>query len=368
MIKLFRLKYIPIFPLIIVVFISCFSLVILYSIGGGSFYPWCFNQLCRLMLGIIALLIATSLTFASWKKCAYILYLVCFISLIAVAIIGKVSMGAQRWLNVGFFNFQPSELMRIALVLSLAKYFSGFTVEGTQKIATLLIPSILTFVPMGLVLLQPDLGTAMLLFFVFCSILFVCGVQIWKFVIAFLAAIASAPIMWHLLHEYQRQRILMFLSPEIDPSGAGYHIIQSKIALGSGGLWGKGLMNGTQSQLNFLPEKQTDFVFAALGEELGFIGCLVLLCLYSLLIIYNLGVAMRARSKFNQIVVFGLNSMLFFYIFINISMVCGLLPVVGIPLPFFSYGGSALIVLMFCQGIIFSADLDQKSRIGLKIT
>ena len=159
----------------------------------------------------------------------------------------------------------------------------------------------------------------------------------------------------------------MFLSPETDPSGAGYHIIQSQIALGSGGFWGKGLLSGTQCQLDFLPEKQTDFVFAALGEELGFFGCLLLIFLYGLLLAYNLSAAFRARSKFSQILIFGLNSMLFFYIFINIAMVCGLLPVVGIPLPFFSYGGSALVVLMFCQGIIFAADIDQKNSSGLKL-
>lgn len=285
--------------------------------------------------------------------------------LIAVSVVGKVSMGAQRWLNLGFFNFQPSELMRISLVIVLAKYFSMYTTDDNRKLSTLLIPTVFTFVPMGLVLLQPDLGTAMLLLFVFCSILFVCGVQVWRFVVALISVVVSTPILWTMLHSYQKQRILMFLSPEMDPNGAGYHIIQSQIALGSGGYWGKGLMNGTQSQLNFLPEKQTDFVFAALGEELGFFGCLFLLLLYSMLLTYNLGVAMRARNKFNQVLVFGLNATLFFYVFINISMVCGILPVVGIPLPFFSYGGSALTVLMFCQGLIFAADYDQKSKTGL---
>ncbi len=360
-----KLKIIPFFPLLIIFSISLFSLLILYSIGGGNFFPWCFNQSCRFVLGTIALLFSASINFSFWKKYAYGFYLFCLLMLIAVAVAGKVSMGAQRWLNLYFFNFQPSELMRIFLVVVLAKYFSNFTVEDSKKLSTLIVPLTLTSIPMGLVLLQPDLGTAMLLFFVFISILFVCGVQIWKFVIALISVVISAPILWHLLHEYQRQRILMFLSPEMDPSGAGYHIIQSQIAIGSGGFWGKGLMNGTQSQLNFLPEKQTDFVFAALGEELGFLGCSVLLVLYSLLMVYNLGVAMRARNKFNQIVVFGLNSMLFFYIFINISMVCGLLPVVGVPLPFFSYGGSALTVLMFCEGLIFAADLEQKSKSGI---
>jgi len=361
-----NLKPIPVFPILIIFFISCFSLLILYSIGGGNFFPWSFKQLCRLILGVVVLLFATNIRFDFWKKYGYIFYLLCLLMLIAVAVVGKVSMGAQRWLNIGLFNFQPSELMRISLVIVLAKYFSLHNVEDNRKLSTLLLPILITIIPMGLVLLQPDLGTAMLLFFVLCSILFVCGVQVWKFVVALTSVIISAPILWSLLHEYQRQRILMFLSPEADPSGAGYHIIQSQIALGSGGFWGKGLMSGTQSQLNFLPEKHTDFIFAALGEELGFFGCLVLLILYAMLLIYNLGVAVRARNKFNQVLVFGLNAMLFFYIFINISMVCGILPVVGIPLPFFSYGGSALTVLMFCQGLIFAADYEQNSKSGLK--
>lgn len=364
MLKL-KLKVIPFFPMLILFSISLFSLLILYSIGGGGFFPWCFNQFCRLVFGTIALLFGASIEFSFWKKYAYVFYLFCLLMLIAVSVAGKVSMGAQRWLNLYFFNFQPSELMRIFLVIVLAKHFSNFNVEDSKRLRALIVPLSLTSFPMGLVLMQPDLGTAMLLFFVFLSILFVCGLQIWKFIVALVFAVVSTPILWNMLHEYQRQRILMFLSPEMDPSGAGYHIIQSQIAIGSGGFWGKGLMNGTQSQLNFLPEKQTDFVFAALGEELGFIGCSLLLVLYSLLIIYNLGVAMRSRNKFNQVLVFGLNSMLFFYIFINISMVCGLLPVVGIPLPFFSYGGSALTVLMFCEGLIFAADFEQKSKSGI---
>lgn len=363
--KMIKLNPIPPLPALIISLISIFSLVILYSIGGGNFFPWCFNQLCRLGIGAIVLIFATNIKINVWKKFGIIFYAICLLSLTAVAIVGKVSMGAQRWLNLYFFNFQPSELMRIFLVIVLAKYFSIHSGEDTKQTATLFFPTVVTFIPLGLVMLQPDLGTAMLLFFVFCSILFVCGVQIWKFIVALISVAISAPLLWNMLHEYQRQRILMFLSPEMDPSGAGYHIIQSQIALGSGGFWGKGILHGTQSQLNFLPEKQTDFVFAALGEELGFFGCFILLSLYAVLLAYNFSVSIRARNKFNQIMTFGFNAMLFFYIFINVSMVCGLLPVVGIPLPFFSYGGSALTVLMFCQGIIFSVDYEQTSKTSL---
>lgn len=360
-----RIK-VPIFPLLIIYVITSFSLIILYSIGSGKFSPWCFNQFCRLILGSIALLFAASVKVSFWKKYAYGFYLLSLILLCVVAVLGKVSMGAQRWINFYFFNVQPSELMRIAIVLVMARYFSTQSVEETRHLRAIIIPFILMVIPMGLVLLQPDLGTAMILLCVFSSILFVCGLQIWKFIAALLAVVVSAPILWNMLHEYQRQRILMFLSPEMDPSGAGYHIIQSQIAIGSGGIWGKGLMNGSQSQLSFLPEKQTDFVFAALAEELGFLGCLFLLILYILLILYNIRVTLNARNKFNQIVVFGLTVMFFFYIFINIAMVCGLLPVVGIPLPFFSYGGSALMVLMFCQGLILAIEAEENSRFGMR--
>ncbi len=357
---------IPLFPVLIIYSITLFSLIILYSIGGGEFFPWCFNQFCKLILGSLALIFAASIKVTFWRKYAYAFYLFSFVMLVSVAIMGKVSMGAQRWINFYFFNFQPSELMRISVVLIMAKYFSGYHVDEIRKTHTLFIPFVLLTIPVCLVLLQPDLGTAMLLLLVFSSILFICGVQIWKFTLSIIAVAISTPILWNMLHEYQRQRILMFLSPEMDPSGAGYHIIQSKIAIGSGGIWGKGLLNGSQSQLSFLPEKQTDFVFAALAEELGFFGCLFLLILYFLLIAYNIQIAVHARNKFNQILVFGLTTMFFFYIFINIAMVCGLLPVVGIPLPFFSYGGSALIILMFCQGLIFAIDAEEKSKFGIK--
>jgi rod shape determining protein RodA len=254
--------------------------------------------------------------------------------------------------------------MKVFIVFASAKYLSNQTVEEVRSTLSI-VPIITMFIlPMILVLLQPDLGTAMILLLIGFAMLFVAGVQIWKFITVLGIAIATAPILWNLLYDYQKDRISMFFSPEKDPNGAGYHIIQSQIALGSGGLNGKGLLNGTQCQLNFLPEKQTDFVFAALGEELGFVGCIVLIVLYVALISYNICVALRQKSKFLQLLIFGMNAMLFFYVFINISMVCGLLPVVGVPLPFFSYGGSSLVVLMFCQGIIFSADIEQRKSLG----
>jgi rod shape determining protein RodA len=286
--------------------------------------------------------------------------------LACVAVVGKISMGAQRWLSLYFFNLQPSELMRVAMIIALSRYFADLGISAVTRNVSLIFPTSLMAIPVFMVLLQPDLGTATILFCTFVAILFACGVQIWKFIVTLAGLAGAMPLLWNMLHQYQRERVLVFLNPELDPSRSGYHVIQSQIALGSGGLYGKGLLNGSQCQLNFLPEKQTDFVFAALGEELGFAGCAALIALYAMLMIYNLGVAMRARDRFGQTLVFGINAMLFLYIFINISMVCGLLPVVGIPLPFFSYGGSALIVLLFCQGLIFAVDIENKTRSGIK--
>jgi rod shape determining protein RodA len=357
----FEPKRIPIIPLCVVFTISIFGIIVLCSINSGSFTPWGARQFVRLCIGTVAIFVGALVPISFWKKSAYFLYVGGVLLLVLVMIAGKISMGAQRWISMFSLNFQPSEFMRIFLILAIAKYFSNKTTEDIQSTMHLIPAVILLGIPMILVLMQPDMGTAMIFLFVCISMFFVCGVQIWKFIVTFLMGVAAVPFLWHMLHEYQKNRILMFFSPEKDPSGAGYHVIQSKIALGSGGFCGKGLLNGSQCQLNFLPEKQTDFVFAALGEELGFVGCFILIALYIVLITYNFGVVIKQSNKFTRILIFGLNAMLFFYAFINTSMVCGVLPVVGIPLPFFSYGGSALLVLMFCQGMIFSADLDKKN-------
>ena len=350
-----KLRPLPLLPLMILGAITFFSIITLYSVCAGNFSPWCVKQLWRVLLGIIVLVVMANIKFSVWKKYAFSLYLICLVALIAVAVIGKISMGAQRWLRLGTLTLQPSEFMRIVLIMVLAKYFSTHTIDDNRRTETLLIPTLLTIIPVGFVLLQPDLGTAMLLILVFLSILFACGVQVWKFLMMFIGTLICTPILWNCLYDYQKKRILMFLNPEMDPCGSGYHIIQSKIALGSGGILGKGFLQGTQCQMNFLPEKHTDFIFASFAEEFGFIGCFLLCLLYTAILAFNFNVALLSRTKFTQIMIFGLSAMMFFYIVINIAMVCGLLPVVGIPLPFFSYGGNALITLMACQGLIFSA-------------
>jgi len=263
-------------------------------------------------------------------------------------------MGAQRWINLGVIKLQPSELMKVGLTLALARYFHGVSSEDVRRIPCLFVPLVLIALPSALVLKQPDLGTALFLIMIGGAVFFVAGVRLWKFGLALAAAGAAVPIVWSTLRTYQQKRILTFLDPESDPLGAGYHILQSKIALGSGGLFGKGFMQGSQSHLNFLPEKQTDFIFTMMAEEFGMAGGLLLLGLYILIMIYGFAIGLRSRTHFGRLLALGLTSMLFLYVFINIAMVMGLIPVVGVPLPLISYGGNAMLTLMIGIGFLIN--------------
>lgn len=273
-------------------------------------------------------------------------------------------MGAQRWIDLGAVNLQPSELMKVALVLALARYFHGSNIEEIGRPLFLLPPMLMVAAPTMLVLRQPDLGTAVMLVIGSGAIFFVAGVRIWKFAVLLVATLISAPISWQFLREYQKQRVLTFLNPESDPLGSGYHIIQSKIALGSGGLFGKGFMQGSQSHLSFLPEKQTDFIFTMLAEEFGLIGGLVLLGLYILILAYGFSIANCSRNHFGRLVSMGVTTTFFLYVFINIAMVMGLIPVVGVPLPLVSYGGTAMMTLLFGFGLLLSVHINRDEPIG----
>jgi rod shape determining protein RodA len=273
-------------------------------------------------------------------------------------------MGAQRWIDLGFFQLQPSELMKIALVLALARYFHGSTIEDVRRMGYLFTPVMMVVSPAVLVLIQPDLGTALMLLMGSAVIAFAAGVRKLVFGIVISAAVAAVPVGWQFLRTYQKNRVLTFLNPERDPLGAGYHITQSKIALGSGGLFGKGFMQGTQSHLNFLPERQTDFIFTMLGEELGMVGCLALIGLYLLILVYGFVIALRCRHHFGRLVAIGITTTFFLYVFINIAMVMGLIPVVGVPLPMISYGGTAMLTLMIGFGILLSVHIHRDVQIG----
>jgi rod shape determining protein RodA len=280
-------------------------------------------------------------------------FLILFL-LIAVEIFGYKAMGAKRWINLGVVRIQPGELAKIAVVLMIARYFHLVRFSEIGKIFNILPPVVGVFVPALLIIKQPDLGTGMVILFVSALTLFAAGVRTWKFIFAICSAAISAPIVWNFLHDYQKKRILTFLDPESDPLGASYNIIQSKIAIGSGGFWGKGFGLGTQTKLNFLPEHQTDFIFATLAEELGFIGSVGLCTLYFVIIYLCLSIAVNARSTYSKLLVTGLVSIFFFHIFINIGMVMGMLPVVGIPLPLMSYGGTMMGSILIGFGLIMN--------------
>lgn len=319
----------------------------------------------RFVFGMAVLFLVAMHDIRTWFNGAYIFYGLTLLLLIFVELMGVVGMGGQRWLDLYIFNLQPSELMKIALVLALARYFHGAPLKEIRQTKYVIIPLLMIMLPVLLVMRQPDLGTAMMLLLCGVIVIFLAGVQVWKFVLTGILALSSLPILWNFLYDYQKKRILVFLNPELDPTHSGYHIMQSKIALGSGGFWGKGFMQGTQAHLNFLPEKQTDFIFTMFCEEFGMFGALVLLSLYAILIIYCYSIALRSRSSFARLLTVGLTSILFFYMCINTAMVMGLAPVVGIPLPLVSYGGTSMLTVLFSLGLIFSARLYHDARLGM---
>ena len=335
--------------------VAGFGFAMLYSAANGDFDPWASRQMMRFGAGLVLMLMVAMVDIRFWFRHAYLIYLLALALLIAVEVMGVIGMGARRWVDLGLFQLQPSEIMKIALILALARYFHGIAHEDIGRIPLLIVPALMTILPAVLIVRQPDLGTAALIMMLATAILFLAGVRIWKFMLGFALLVAAVPIAWSfLLHDYQRQRILTYLNPERDPLGAGYHIMQSKIALGSGGVFGKGFMQGTQSHLNFLPERQTDFIFTMLAEEFGLIGCLILVSLYIFILAYGVAISLRARSQFGRLVGMGVIVTFFLYIFINIAMVTGLIPVVGVPLPLVSYGGTALLSLLFSFGLLIS--------------
>ncbi|MFM7346008.1 MAG: rod shape-determining protein RodA [Tagaea sp.] len=337
---------------LIVAAIACVGFVMLYSAAGGDWDPWASRQIARFGLGFAIMIAVATIDIRIWMKAAYPFYALSLALLAAVEIMGEIGMGAQRWLDLGFVQIQPAELAKIAIVLAIARHFHGLTHEQIGNPLHLIWPILLTLVPAFLIFKQPKLGTTLVVLATTGIVFFMAGVRIWKFALVGFAGAAAVPVAWSLLRDYQKNRVLTFLNPESDPLGAGYHIIQSKIALGSGGVWGKGLGGGTQSHLQFLPEKQTDFIFTMLSEEFGFVGGLVLIGLYTVVVLYGLGIAYRARSQFGRLVAVGILSGIYLNALINMAMVMGLVPVVGEPLPLVSYGGTSMLTLLFGVGIL----------------
>jgi rod shape determining protein RodA len=318
---------------------------------AGSFYQ---RQLFWFGIGILLALVVFLIDYRYYEEFAYPFYLMVLVILVGVLIYGLVAGGGQRWIKIGFFYLQPSELMKIALILALARYFAQHERKEGYRLRDLLIPTIITIVPTVLVLKQPDLGTAIVMVLIFCSIVMFVKIRFRSFLIITTSIILATPFIWFALKEYQRTRILTFLNPHMDPLGAGYHIIQSKIAIGSGGIWGKGFLQGTQCKLHFLPEHHTDFIFAVLGEEWGFVGCAVVLGLFLALILWGLTRGMRTQDRFGAIVALGVTSMIFWHVVINVGMVVGMMPVVGLPLPFLSYGGSSAVIMLVGIGLLLN--------------
>ena len=328
------------------------GVAMLYSAANGSWEPWAARQAIRFAVGMVILLSVAVVDIRFWLRYTYVFYFLSLFLLAVVEVMGITGMGAQRWLDLGLFQLQPSEITKVTLVLALARYFHGIDFEDVWKFTYLIVPLALILAPVALVLRQPDLGTAVLMVLGGGALFLLAGVRLWKLTFLFFGMLAVIPVGWHFLHAYQKKRLLVFLDPESDPLGAGYHIIQSKIALGSGGIFGKGFLQGTQSHLNFLPEKQTDFIFTMLAEEFGLVGGLGLIGIYLLLVAYGFSIALQSRSQFGRLAALGLTTTFFLYFFINIAMVTGLIPVVGVPLPLVSYGGTAMLTLMFSFGII----------------
>ena len=344
--------------------IACIGFGMLYSAADGNLDPWASRQILRFAVGLVVVLVIAVIDIRIWIRWAYVIYAVTLAILLAVEAFGIIGMGAQRWLYFGWFQLQPSELMKIALVLALARYFHRITLDDAKRPALLVAPVLMLLAPVVLVLRQPDLGTAAMLLVGAGAVFFVSGVALRYFLVGGAIAAAGVPIAWQFLRDYQRERILTFLNPEADPLGAGYHILQSKIALGSGGLFGRGFMHGTQSHLSFLPEHQTDFIFTMLAEELGLVGAAGLIGLYVLLFAYGFAIALRARNHFGRLLGIGLTTTLFLYVFINIAMVVGLIPVVGVPLPLISYGGTAMITVLVSLGLLMGIFVHRDEQIN----
>ena len=347
----------------IVTLLACVGFAMLYSAAGGAWEPWAERQMIRYPITLAALFFVALVDIRTWFKMAYVFYGIGLVLLVGVEVAGHVGMGAKRWIVLGGFRLQPSEVMKIAMVLALARYFNSVSLHECSQLRTIVGGVMILVLPVLLILRQPDLGTSLMLIMGGAVIFFIAGVRLAWFVSAGLMALAALPIAWHyLLRDYQKQRILTFLSPESDPLGSGYHITQSKIAFGSGGVWGNGFMKGTQSYLNFLPEKQTDFIYTMLAEEFGFVGCLVVLFLFMILIAYGFVIGMRSKNFFGAMVAIGVTTTFSLYVFINIAMIMGLIPVVGVPLPLISYGGTAMMTIMIGFGLLMNVHIHRNVK------
>ena len=353
--NLFSLIYKINWPFVFVlILISAIGVALLYSIAGGQWNPWALKQIIRISVGLIFFFIVASVNIKFWYKNSYYLYYFCIFLIIFTLLFSREIGGASRWLNLYFFSIQPAELLKIFVILSLAKYFHSIKLQSFDIKQRILFPFIILLIPVLLVFKQPDLGTALIIFISGIIVFFLAGIQIKTFIVSGIVGIVSFPVFWSFLKDYQKSRIINFLDQQSDVLGANYHITQSKIALGSGGFFGKGFLEGTQSNLSFIPEMQTDFIFSVLGEEFGLFGILVLFFVYLILIVWSIKISLESRNYFSKMFGISFASSFFLSIFINVGMVTGIIPVVGVPLPLCSYGGTAMISYFIGFGILIS--------------
>ena len=344
---------------------ATFGFVVLYSAAGGSVTPWAGLHMVRFLVFLAMAVVFSRLKEDFWKTIAFPVYIAVVIMLLGVELLGAVRGGSQRWLSLGFIRIQPSELMKPAIVLAVARFYDLLPPSQIRSWGAIWPLLVLMGIPAVLILLQPDLGTTITVVAGAMTVAFLAGLPMRLFIGGGVAIAIMAPLAFFFaLEDYQQRRVTTFLNPENDPLGAGYHITQSKIAIGSGGIFGKGFLNGTQSHLDYLPEGHTDFVFATMAEEWGLFGGMIILFCFFLLFRWGLGVAMKAKTRFSQLAAAGLTTTIFFYVAVNLMMVMGLAPVVGIPLPFLSHGGSSMMTIMICVGILMSIDRNPGRRGG----
>ncbi len=353
--KIKNLNFLLIFILILISFIGAAGL---YSAADGSYEPWASRHLVRFYMFLLVAIVISLIDIKIIYKYSYLLFILTLILLISVEIIGVLGKGATRWIRIFGFSIQPSELIKITIILALAKFYNDIKFENIKKIRYLFFPFIILAIPFFLVVIQPDLGTSLSILILGIFILFLVGIKLWKFGLGLILSVVSIPIFLQSIKPYQRDRIISFLNPESDPLGKGYQLIQSKIALGSGGATGKGFLQGTQSYLEYLPEKQTDFIFTLIGEEFGFLGTMFIIFLFILLISVCYFISIKCFHTYGRILALGVASNIFIYVFMNIAMVSGLMPVVGIPLPLISYGGSVMLSIMISIGLILNVELN----------
>ena len=346
----------------LIVLLICVGLLTIHTVDSSN-TNYLLKHSLRIVFAIFLFFSVAMINIKFWYRISYLFYFFVIALLLYVDFFGMSALGAKRWINVYFFNIQPSELMKVAVILALARYYQYIKVEEIDKITKLIVPLIIILIPFFLVVKQPDLGTGIFILMVCLGMLWLSGLSLKIFITGFVSLLVLAPFIISFLKPYQKQRILTFLNPENDPLGSGYHIIQSKIAIGSGGFFGKGFKQGTQSNLEFLPEKHTDFIFTVFSEQFGFVGSVLLILLFFGIILTILNISLKSQNNFSRLVCFGIGFNIFIYLAVNLGMVTGLIPVVGVPLPIVSYGGTAMLTTMFALGLVMSAKIHKDHQL-----